>query len=255
MPEAGAARRIVRTLPATLSILTAASISALALACTSTKSESERPVTSNVLSAAEQAEGWRLLFDGKTTTGWRNFGKSTISNSWQVVDGSLVRADTAAGDIITVDKFRNFDLALDWKVAPKGNSGIFYRVTEEADTIWKAAPEMQVLDDAGHENGKDTLTSAGAAYGLYAAPRGVVRPAGEWNNARILLNGNHVEHWLNGVKLFEYELGSADWKARVGKAKFREYPLFGTASEGHIGLQDHGDRVEFRNIRIRALPE
>jgi hypothetical protein len=171
-----------------------------------------------------------------------------------VIDGSLVRADSAAGDIITADKFRNFDLALDWKVAPKGNSGIFYRVTEEADTIWKGAPEMQVLDDAGHNDGKSELTSAGANYALYPAPRGVVHPAGEWNHARILVNGNHVEHWLNGVKLFEYELGSADWKARVAKSKFHEYPIFGTAAEGNIGLQDHGDHVEFRNIRIRPLP-
>jgi hypothetical protein len=211
-------------------------------------------MTPNTLSPSEQAAGWKLLFDGKTTTGWRNFGKPTISKSWKVIDGSLVRADTAAGDIITVDKFRNFDLALDWKVAEKGNSGIFYRATEEADTIWKAAPEMQVLDDARHENGTDPLTSAGANYALYPAPRGVVHPAGEWNHARILVNGNHVEHWLNGVKLFEYELGSADWKARVAKTKFHEYPIFGTAPEGHIGLQDHGDRVEFRNIRIRMLP-
>ena len=249
-----------QTQRATASVLAVASLSALALACTTRESEpapQSEPtpaVTANVLSPTETAEGWRLLFDGKTTTGWRNFGKSTISNSWQVVDGSLVRADTAAGDIITVDKFKNFELALDWKVAAKGNSGIFYRVTEAADTIWKAAPEMQVLDDVGHDNGKDTLTSAGALYALYAAPRGVVRPAGEWNNARILQNGNHVEHWLNGTKLFEFEIGSADWKARVAKAKFREYPIFGTAPEGHIGLQDHGDRVEFRTIRIRPLP-
>ena len=246
---------------AMVSVPIVASISVLALACTTTKSEpasepaADSSVTTNVLSASEQAEGWKLLFDGKTTTGWRNFGKQTISNSWQVIDGSLVRADTAAGDIITVDKFRNFDLALDWKVDAKGNSGIFYRVTEAADTIWKAAPEMQVLDDAGHENGKDTLTSAGANYSLYAAPRGVVHPAGQWNHARIVVKGNHVEHWLNDVKLFEYELGSPDWKARVAKAKFHEYPIYGTATEGHIGLQDHGDRVEFRNIRIKVLPE
>ena len=237
-----------------MSVLTAASISVLALACTATKPELDRSVTPNVLSPSEKAEGWRLLFDGKTTTGWRNFGKSTISNSWRVIDGSLVRADSAAGDIITVDKFRNFDLAIDWKVAEKGNSGIFYRATEAADTIWKAAPEMQVLDDARHENGTDPLTSAGANYGLYPAPRGVVHPAGEWNHARIVANGNHIEHWLNGQKLFEYELGSPDWKARVAKAKFHEYPIFGTAPEGHIGLQDHGDHVEFRNIRIRPLP-
>lgn len=205
-------------------------------------------------SKKEQPSEWRSLFDGKTTNGWRNFGKSTISPAWQVIDGSLVRADTAAGDIITQDKFKNFELELDWRVQPKGNSGIFYRATEEADTIWKAAPEMQVLDDAGHENGKDPMTSAGSNYGLYPAPRGVVHAANEWNHARIIVNGNHVEHWLNGTKMVEYELGSPDWKERVAKSKFHEYPLYGTATEGHIGLQDHGDHVEFRNIRIRVLP-
>ena len=237
-----------------VSVIAVASISVLAVACTATNSNLDRSVILNVLSPSESAEGWRLLFDGKTTTGWRNFRKSTISNSWRVIDGSLVRADSSAGDIITVDKFRNFDLAVDWKIAEGGNSGIFYRVTEQAEVIWNAAPEMQVLDDARHNDGRNQLTSAGANYGLYPAPRGVVHPAGEWNHARILSRGNHIEHWLNGVKLFEYELGSADWKARVAKAKFNEYPIFGTAAEGHIGLQDHGDRVEFRNIRIRVLP-
>ncbi|HZJ00322.1 MAG TPA: DUF1080 domain-containing protein [Gemmatimonadaceae bacterium] len=235
-------------------LITALGIVVSVIACTKPNQTVNTSVTPNVLSPSEAGQGWRLLFDGKTTAGWRNFREPAISNGWKVIDGSLVRADSGAGDIITVDKFRNFDLTLDWKVAPKGNSGIFYRATEEADTIWKAAPEMQVLDDAGHENGKLQITSAGANYDLYEAPRGVVHPAGEWNHARILVNGNHVEHWLNGVKLFEYELGSADWKARVAKAKFHEYPIFGTAPEGHIGLQDHGDHVEYRNIKIRALP-
>lgn len=225
-------------------IATLAAVLTAAFACTMSKKEEARL----------DAGGWRPLFDGKTTNGWRNFRKPTISPGWQVIDGSLVRADSAAGDIITLDKFKNFELEVDWKVNAKGNSGIFYRATEEADTIWKAAPEMQVLDDAGHENGKDPLTSAGSNYGLYPAPRGVVHPAGEWNHARILVNGNHVEHWLNGTKLLEYELGSPDWKGRVAKAKFHEWPLYGTATEGHIGLQDHGDHVEFRNIRIRVLP-
>ena len=236
-------------------LITLAGLGLTLIGCSTSNNSAENTVpTPNALSPSETAGGWRLLFDGKTTTGWRNFRQPTISSGWKVIDGSLVRADTAAGDIITQDKFRNFDLTLDWKVAPKGNSGIFYRATEEADTIWKAAPEMQVLDDAGHENGKLPITSAGANYDLYPAPRGVVHPAGEWNHARILVNGNHVEHWLNGVKLFEYELGSADWKARVAKAKFHEYPIFGTAPEGHIGLQDHGDHVEYRYIKIRVLP-
>ncbi|MBA3342237.1 MAG: DUF1080 domain-containing protein [Gemmatimonadaceae bacterium] len=211
-------------------------------------------MTANVLSQRETNEGWRLLFDGRTTTGWRGYRKPAVSPGWQVTDGSLVRTGQDAGDIITAEQYRNFDLALDWKVSEGGNSGIFYRATEGSDNIWQSAPEMQVLDDARHVDGKSPLTSAGASYGIYPAPRGVVRPAGEWNDARLLVNGNHVEHWLNGVKLLEYELGSTEWKDIVAKSKFNEMPLYGKAAEGHIGLQDHGDRVEFRNIRIRVLP-
>lgn len=208
----------------------------------------------NVLSEREMNDGWRLLFDGRTGAGWRNYRKPSLSDGWQVIDGSLVRAAQDAGDIITEGRYRNFELALDWKVSEGGNSGVFYRATEEADTIWKAAPEMQILDDARHADGKSALTSAGASYGLYPAPRGVVRPAGEWNSARLHMNGNQVEHWLNGVKLLEYELGGREWKDLVEKSKFGAMPLYGKAGTGHIGLQDHGDRVEFRNIRIRVFP-
>jgi hypothetical protein len=211
-------------------------------------------MTANTLSAEETAQGWRLLFDGKTTAGWRNFKQQTISPGWRVIDGSLVRADSGAGDIITNDEFKNFELALDWKISEGGNSGIFYRATEQVPIIYEGAPEMQVLDDARHPDGKSQLTSAGANYGLWPAPRGVVHPAGEWNHARILVNGNHVEHWLNGTKMVEYELGSAEWKDRVAKSKFNAWPLYGTAPQGHIGLQDHGDRVEYRNIKIKVLP-
>ncbi len=223
-------------------------------ACAPRNSTPDGQMTANVLSQRETNEGWRLLFDGRTTTGWRGYRKPAVSPGWQVTDGSLVRTGQDAGDIITAEQYRNFDLALDWKVSEGGNSGIFYRATEGSDNIWQSAPEMQVLDDARHVDGKSPLTSAGASYGIYPAPRGVVRPAGEWNAARLLVNGNHVEHWLNGVKLLEYELGSTEWKDIVAKSKFNEMPLYGKAAEGHIGLQDHGDRVEFRNIRIRVLP-
>ncbi|MEO5904320.1 MAG: DUF1080 domain-containing protein [Gemmatimonadaceae bacterium] len=221
---------------------------------TGSQMASARPATPNVLSRQDVAEGWRLLFDGRTTTGWREFRKPSISSGWQVVDGSLVRVADGAGDIITNEQFRNFEFALEWNVSEGGNSGIFYRVNEQADIIWQAAAEMQVLDDARHQDGKSDLTSAGASYGLYPAPRGVVRPAGQWNEARLVVNGDHTEHWLNGVKLLEYERGSADWKDRVAKSKFSTMPLYGIAKQGHIGLQDHGDRVAFRNIRIRVLP-
>ncbi len=229
------------------------SLSVVASSCASSSAGTSDTLM-NTLSSQEQQDGWKLLFDGATTSGWRNYRKQTVGAGWQVVNGILTRAGDDAGDIITTEKFRNFDLVLDWRVAEGGNSGIFYRATEAGDYIWQTASEMQVLDDARHADGKSPLTSAGSNFALYEAPRGIVRPAREWNSARLLVNGNHVEHWLNGTKLLEYELGSAEWLDRVAKSKFRTMPLYGKAAEGHIGLQDHGDRVEFRNIRIRVLP-
>jgi hypothetical protein len=205
------------------------------------------------LSDTERATGWRLLFDGRSLSGWRGYGRADMPAGWEARDGMLVRASQAA-DIITTERFRNFELSLDWMVHAAGNSGIFYRAAEGHDAIYMSAPEMQVLDDAGHQDGRSPLTSAGANYGLYPAPRGVVRPAGEWNTARVLVNGNHVEHWLNGHKVVEYELHGADWKAKVAASKFRDWPAYGQAAEGHIGLQEHGDYVAFRNIKVRVLP-
>ena len=202
-------------------------------------------------------DGWKPLFDGKTTNGWHNYKKTTVGPGWLIANGILSRtADTtvAAGDILTNDKYRNFDLALDWRISEGGNSGIMYRATEDNDYIWQSGPEMQILDDARHSDGKLTITSAGSAFAIYPAPRGVVHPANEWNSARIVIRGNHVEHWLNGTKLFEYELGSADWMAKVAASKFKSMPNYGKSPDGYIGLQDHGDKVEFRNIRIKVLP-
>lgn len=219
--------------------------------------------TVNTLSTAEEADGWRLLFDGVSTRGWRRYRGEGFPNGWQVIGGSLVRVTAGAGDIVTEEQFRNFDLSLQWKVSPGGNAGIFYRASEAGDLIWHTAPEMQVLDDERHPDGSSELTSAGALYAMYPARRGLVRPAGEWNDARVLLNGNRGEHWLNGVKLFDFEIGSPDWVSRLRASKFATLQVFGRAAEGHIGLQDHEaapgyqgpqDRVEFRNIRIRVLP-
>ena len=219
-----------------------------------TSNAGNAPTPMNTLTAEELQAGWKLLFDGTSTAGWRNYKKQTVGPGWTVADGILTRSADSAGDIVTTDKYRNFELALDWRVAEGGNSGILYRATEDNEYIWESAPEMQILDDARHADGKSPLTSAGSNFALYPAPRGVVHPAGEWNSARIVVNGNHVEHWLNGQKLLEYELGSAEWNDRVAKSKFKSMPAYGKASEGYIGLQDHGDKVEFRNIRIRVLP-
>jgi hypothetical protein len=168
------------------------------------------------------------------------------------VEGALTRV-APAGDLITREVFGSFELELEWMVAEGGNSGIMYRVTEEAPESYQTGPEMQVLDDTRHPDGRSRLTAAGAVYGLYPAPPGVVRPAGQWNAVRIVARGTHVEHWLNGVQVAAYELGSPDWQARVAASKFRRWPGYGRAPAGHIALQDHGDRVAYRNIRIRAV--
>lgn len=206
----------------------------------------------NTLTPAEQKAGWQLLFDGVGTGGWRGYMKTDMPAGWQAVEGALTRV-AAAGDIVTVDKYQDFELALEWKISPGGNSGIFYRGIEGPDAIYFSAPEMQVLDDDRHSDGQSPLTSAGSDYGLYPAPRGVVKPVGEWNAVRLLVKGNHVEHWLNGRKIVEYELGSADWNQRVADSKFKQWPEYGKSAAGYIGLQDHGNWVAFRNIKIRVL--
>ena len=207
----------------------------------------------NTLTPEERAAGWRLLFDGHSTAGWRGWQMDSMPSGWGVREGALTRVRPAA-DIITTEKFRNFELSLEWNVAPKGNSGIFYRASEDDDAIYWTAPEMQILDDARHADGQSRLTAAGADYGLYPSPAGVVKPAGEWNQVRILVDGNHVEQWLNGVKVVEYELGSPDWEAKVKASKFATHPRYGRNAEGYIGLQEHEFRVAFRNIKIRVLP-
>ena len=207
----------------------------------------------NTLTRAEQAAGWRLLFDGRTMNAWRGFKQAGMPDGWRIVDGALTRVGSG-GDIITRDQFADFELSIDWRIASGGNSGIMYRVTEQDDATYRSGPEMQVLDDARHPDGKSRLTAAGSLYGLYPAPEGAVRPAGQWNTARIVVNGHRVEHWLNGIKTVEYELLGEEWRQKVAASKFSEWPRYGQASRGHIALQDHGDLVSFRNIKIRTLP-
>lgn len=177
------------------------------------------PSAPNTLTEAERADGWRLLFDGSSTAGWRGYQMDTVPSGWRVEDGLLTKNE-GTGDLLTTDTFGDFELAFDWRLAPGGNAGVFYRATEEYDHVYWSAPEYQLLDDAGHPDGKSRLTAAGAAYGLYPAAEGVVHPAGEWNTSRIVVRGAHVEHWLNGDKLLEYEFWSPDWEAKVAESKF-----------------------------------
>ncbi|HEY6808796.1 MAG TPA: DUF1080 domain-containing protein [Gemmatimonadales bacterium] len=238
---------------AALSLLWALSACAHGAATAPAAPPTPTPAPLNTLTPAEEAAGWKLLFDGKTTAGWRGYQMDSMPSGWQVVNGELTRVAPAT-DILTRDQYANFELELDWKISPGGNSGIFYRGSEEDNAIYWSAPEMQVLDDAKHPDGHSRLTAAGSDYALYPSPAGVVKPAGEWNHVRIVVNGNHVEHWLNGVYVVEYVLGSADWTAKVAASKFAPHVHYGKNTTGYIGLQDHGDWVAYRNIKVRVLP-
>lgn len=207
----------------------------------------------NTLDEFEVGAGWTLLFDGTSTDGWRGYNREDFPDGWVVEDGTLTRVAWGGSIIYGAKQFVDFDLKIDWMVGEGGNSGVFYRGEEGLEDIFKSAVEMQVLDDANHRDGRSPYTSAGAVYGLYPVPRGVVHPAGEWNESRVIARGAHVEHWLNGVLVGEYELGSPDWAVRVAGSKFVEWPEFATSLRGFIGLQDHGNQVWYRNIKIREL--
>lgn len=211
----------------------------------------------NTLTAQEQADGWVLLFDGQTTDAWRGYNKDTVPEAWKVVDGALTLSGERAGDIITTEQYENFDFKFEWRISPNGNSGVFYLVQEKPDLkqTYHSGPEYQILDNGGHpdaKNGADRL--AGANYALHAPAKSTARAVGEWNESRIVKKGAHVEHWLNGVKVVEYELWSPDWKARVAKSKFNEMPEYARAKKGHLALQDHGDEVAYRNLKVKVLP-
>jgi hypothetical protein len=200
------------------------------------------------------AAKWQWLFDGKSTDAFRGWNSEGLPAGWQIVDGTLSK-EGPVDDLVTLRQFGNFELELQWKIGKEGNSGIFYRGTREYDHIYWSAPEYQLLDDANAHDGRNRLTAAGSAYALYAAPAGIVKPYGEWNTARILVNGTHVEHWMNGQLVVEYDLESPDWKARVAASKFSNYPNYGLAKSGSIGIQgDHPGSVALRRIRIRELP-
>ena len=227
-------------------------ISALVISLLAVGILASQEPASNTLTAAERKAGWLLLFDGKTLDKWRAYAAPQVPKGWQAVDGTITRIG-GGGDLMTRDQFANFELALEWRISPGGNSGIMFRVVEGPEAPYHTGPEMQILDNANHADGKAPETSAGSNYALHAPIRDVTRPVGSWNAVRLIAHGNTVEHWLNGVKVVEYELGSADWLARVRPSKFNDWPGYGKAPRGHIVLQDHGDVVSFRNLKIRVL--
>ncbi len=208
----------------------------------------------NTLTEQEQADGWELLFDGESLEKWRGYKMDGVPEGWVVKDQTIIRTGQDQWiDLITREQFDDFELSLEWEISEGGNSGIFFNVTEEHDHPWDSGPEMQILDNGAHHDGKNTLTSAGANYALHVPATDATNPVGEFNHVRILVLGNHVEHHLNGVKLLEYELGSEEWEALVAASKFSQMPGYGRSPSGHIALQDHGDLITYRNIKIRRL--
>lgn len=217
----------------------------------------------NTLSAKEKEDGWQLLFDGKTTKGWRNYRKQTIGPAWKVKDGAL-HLDASnkknwqtqgGGDIITADAHENYELRLEWKIQKCGNSGVIFNVVEDDkyEYVWQTGPEMQVLDNTCHPDGRIQKHRAGDLYDLIESKFVAVNPAGEWNDARIVANKGKYEFWLNGYQVVTFDMTNDEWKQLIGGSKFKEMPGFGKSTKGHIALQDHGDLVWYRNIKIRKL--
>lgn len=226
-------------------------------ACTSGTDGGDAPSAQKAAPEAAAAD-WQVLFDGTDLSRWRGYRQDTVPAAWRIEDGGVLALVPRPGregeaTLITRERYGDFELELDWRISEGGNSGIFYRATEDYARIYESGPEMQIVDNAGHPDGKAPITSAGSNFALYAPTSDVTHPAGEWNHVRIVARGPHVEHWLNGTKIVEYEQWSDDWKARVADSKFAAMPGYGKSPTGYIGLQDHGNPVWFRDIRIRRL--
>ncbi len=216
----------------------------------------------NTLSAAEKKDGWRLLFDGKSMSAWRGYKMADMPPEWAIVDGTLTKTKTTE-DIVTREEFANFELMVDWKVELRGNSGIFYRGTEKESRVYWSAPEYQLAEDSLTPDSRNIMTAVGAVYGFYPSKRGVGKRAGEWNSTRIVCNGSHVEHWLNGVMIAQYELWSPEWMLKLHgdpsdstkkPLKFAPYKDWGMAKSGLIAIQgDHNGALSLRNMKIRVL--
>jgi len=223
-------------------------------------------VQHNTLTEAEKSAGWQLLFDGKTLGNLRNYNSESLGERWIIDDNALHLTGRKpgedswttpeGGDVVLTDKpVENFELTLEWKVAKNGNSGIIYNVKEssELEYPYLSGPEYQLLDNTGHPDGKLVKHRSGDLYDLIKSRFVTVNPAGEWNRTRLIMNNGHVEHWLNGYKLVETQMFNREWQALVAASKFGEWESFGKTPGGHIVLQDHGDKVWFRDIKLREL--
>ncbi|MCE9557898.1 MAG: DUF1080 domain-containing protein [Armatimonadetes bacterium] len=207
----------------------------------------------NVLTSDEVKEGFKLLFDGESLKNFRGFNKPEPTPGWTVKDGEIEYVPGQNDvDLMSREEFDDFELRLDWKICKGGNSGIMFRVAENQPATYTTGPEMQILDNDNHPDGKSLLTSAGSSYGLFPVKRETQRLSGQWNNIRIVAIGNKIEFWMNGYRVVQYTINSPLWKEKIKTAWFAN-PLYGQMKSGHISLQNHGNNVWFRNLRIRQI--
>lgn len=210
----------------------------------------------NKLSKQEKKDGWELLFNGRNFDGWRTFKGDKISG-WKVIDGVMNNSGVGSdhgGDIITTKKYQDFELYVEWKITAESNSGIFFHADEDkGKAIYETAPEYQLLDDKGWPTEFADHQYSGANYAMHVPQNAKVKPLDKWNTTKIVVKGSHVQHYLNGKLVVEYELWSDDWKARKAKGKWKNYPNYGMSKTGYIGLQDYGGLTQFRNIKIKEL--
>lgn len=232
-------------------------------ACGTKKSENESNIVAvedNTLTTAETSENWQLLFDGKSATGWRGFNQKALPSGWIVEDGtlkSLGQGGDIGGDIVYgAEAFDNFELSLNWKISEGGNSGLFYHVVEGEGfaAAYENSPEYQLIDDIGFPQKLEPWQAVGADYSMYLPSEDKrIKKAGEWNTTRVIFTAEKVEYWLNGAKTLEFVPWSADWEKRKAEGKWKDFPAYGVAKSGLIGLQDHGSFIWFKNIKIRTL--
>jgi hypothetical protein len=227
----------------------------IALAVTVMSFNYDRKQKDNTLSKKEKKQGWILLFDGATTSGWRNY-KNREADGWAVTNGELYCKETGVtkrADLITVNKYENYELLIDWKISPKHNSGIIYMVTEDNAASYESGPEYQLIDDTGYPSKLTDKQLSGGNYDMHAPTAKVVKPAGEYNHTKIVINKGHVEHWLNGTKVVDYDLWTSEWEQLKAQSKWKDVKPYGMSKEGHIALQDHGGGVAFKNIKLKPI--
>lgn len=210
----------------------------------------------NTLTEEEKTAGWKLLFDGKSADMWRNYGGTGLTG-WEIKDGELIAlglGNDMVGDIITKDEFENFEFSVEWKLSPGANSGIFFNVVEEGfEAIYHTGPEYQLIDDENFHEPLENWQITAANYAMHRPALKAYNPVGEYNHSILKVNNGHVQHWLNGKLVVAYDLWSEDWHKRVNSGKWKDFPSYGLAKKGKLGLQDHGNMIWFRNIKVREL--